>query len=398
MNTSRFLLILILGLLSAIGPFSIDTYLSGFPTIAADLHVTVDTVSYSLASFFVGISFGQLIYGPLLDRYGRKMPLLVGLILYIIASVSCALAPTIEILIICRFFQALGGCGGMVAPRAIVRDAFPVSESAKIFSTLILILGVSPIIAPTVGSYLITHFGWQSVFWVQGIMGIFLLTLVFFYLPETQEPNPSISLLPKPILKSFLYVFQSPQFLIYTFAASLVSAGVYAYLSGSPLVFMQLFKVSKEQYGLIFGGLAAGLVLSSQLNTLLLKYYSCEQIIKATLWVQTLIGICLCVSSLMGWLNLYNSIILIFLFLCCQGFSFPNASALSMAPFKKEAGTASALMGAVQMSFGALAAGLVGFLSDGTSLPMTGVMATCAVMGLITLMVGLSKWIKPIAN
>jgi MFS transporter, DHA1 family, multidrug resistance protein len=398
MNTNRFLLILILGLLSAIGPFSIDTYLSGFPTIAADLHVSVDAVSYSLASFFVGISFGQLIYGPLLDRYGRRNPLLIGLILYIIASVGCALAPTIETLIICRFFQALGGCGGMVAPRAIVRDVFPVSESAKIFSTLILILGVSPIIAPTVGSYLIIHFGWQSVFWVQGIMGILLLTLVFFYLPETQEPDPTLSLLPKPILKSFIYVFQSPQFLIYTFAASLVSAGVYAYLSGSPLVFMQLFKVNQAQYSIIFGGLAAGLVLSSQFNRVLLKYYSCEQIIKATLWTQTLIGICLCVLSLMGWLNLYNSIVLIFLFLGCQGFSFPNASALSMAPFKKEAGTASALMGAVQMSFGALAAGLVGFLSDGTSLPMTGVMATCAVMGLITLSVGLSKWAKPIAN
>jgi MFS transporter, DHA1 family, multidrug resistance protein len=398
MNTNRFLLIFILGLLSAIGPFSIDTYLSGFPTIAADLHVSVDAVSYSLASFFVGISFGQLIYGPLLDRYGRKKPLLIGLMLYIIASVGCALAPTIETLIICRFFQALGGCGGMVAPRAIVRDVFPVNESAKIFSTLILILGVSPIIAPTVGSYLIIHFGWQSVFWVQGIMGILLLTLVFFYLPETQEPDPTLSLLPKPILKSFIYVFQSPQFLIYTFAASLVSAGVYAYLSGSPLVFMQLFKVNQAQYSIIFGGLATGLVLSSQFNRVLLKYYSCEQIIKTTLWTQTLIGICLCVLSLMGWLNLYNSIVLIFLFLGCQGFSFPNASALSMAPFKKEAGTASALMGAVQMSFGALAAGLVGFLSDGTSLPMTGVIATCAVLGLITLSVGLSKWTKPIAN
>ncbi|MEO0041696.1 MAG: hypothetical protein RL329_1144 [Bacteroidota bacterium] len=391
MNTNRFLLILILGLLSAIGPFSIDTYLSGFPTIAADLHVTVDTVSYSLASFFVGISLGQLIYGPLLDRYGRKKPLIVGLILYIIASVGCALAHTIEMLIIFRFFQALGGCGGIVAPRAIVRDAFPVSESAKIFSTLILILGVSPIIAPTVGSYLITTLGWQSVFWVQGMMGVLLLVLVVFFLTETKQPDPSISLLPKPILKSFLYVLQSPQFFVYTFAASLVSAGIYAYLSGSPLVFMQLFKVSKEQYGLIFGGLAAGLVFSSQLNRLLLQYYSCEQIIKITLWVQTFIGICLCASSLMGWLNVYNSIILIFLFLCCQGFSFPNASALSMAPFKKEAGTASALMGALQMGFGALAAGMVGFLSDGTSLPMTGVMATCAVMGLITLSIGLKR-------
>lgn len=173
MNNNRFLLILILGLLSAIGPFSIDTYLSGFPTIAADLHVTVDAVSYSLSSFFIGISLGQLIYGPLLDRFGRKKPLMIGLVIYVVASLGCAIAHTIEMLIIFRFLQALGGCVGMVAPRAVVRDIFPVSESAKIFSTLILILGVSPIIAPTIGSYMIVSLGWQSVFWLQSLWAFY---------------------------------------------------------------------------------------------------------------------------------------------------------------------------------------------------------------------------------
>lgn len=159
MNNQRTILILILGLLSAIGPFSIDTYLSGFPSIATDLNVTVDDVSYSLSSFFIGISVGQLIYGPLLDRFGRKTPLIIGLVIYFVASMGCAMATSIEMLIGLRFLQALGGCVGMVAPRAIVRDSFPVEESAKIFSTLILILGVSPIIAPTVGSYMITAMG-----------------------------------------------------------------------------------------------------------------------------------------------------------------------------------------------------------------------------------------------
>jgi MFS transporter, DHA1 family, multidrug resistance protein len=388
---NRTLLILILGLLSAIGPFSIDTYLSGFPIIAADLHVTVDAVSYSLSSFFIGISLGQLIYGPLLDRFGRKKPLIVGLVIYVIASLGCAICHSIEMLIAFRFLQALGGCVGMVAPRAIVRDSFPVSESAKIFSTLILILGVSPIIAPTVGSYLITTFGWQSVFWVQSFMGVLLLLAVVFLLPESKQPDPSYSLKPSPIISSFWYVFKTPQFLIYTLAASLVSAGVYAYLSGSPFVFMKIFRVNEQQYGWIFGFLAAGLIMSSQLNNLFLKRFSCEQIIKIVLWLQTGIGAILCVSSMMGWLNLYNAIGLIFLFLCCQGFSFPNAAALSMAPFKKEAGTASALMGAFQMGFGSLAAALVGYLSNGTSLPMTGVMAGCALIGLTTLLIGLAN-------
>jgi MFS transporter, DHA1 family, multidrug resistance protein len=391
MNNNRFLLILILGLLSAIGPFSIDTYLSGFPTIANDLGVTVDEVSYSLSSFFIGISLGQLIYGPLLDRFGRKTPLMIGLVIYVIASLGCAVSHSIEMLIAFRFLQALGGCVGMVAPRAIVRDVFPVNESAKVFSTLILILGVSPIIAPTVGSYLITTMGWQSVFWVQSFMGFLLLMAVLFFLPESKQPDPTFSLKPKPIITSFLYVFKTPQFFTYTLAASLVSAGVYAYLSGSPFVFMKIFNVTEQQYGWIFGLLAAGLIMSSQVNNWMLNEFSSEQIIKTVLRLQTVIGLVLCTLSLMVWLNLYNAIGLIFLFLCCQGFSFPNASALSMAPFKKEAGTASALMGAFQMGFGSLAAALVGILSNGTSLPMTAVMAGCAVLGLLTLLVGLSR-------
>jgi MFS transporter, DHA1 family, multidrug resistance protein len=294
-------------------------------------------------------------------------------------------------LIAFRFLQALGGCVGMVAPRAIVRDVFPVNESAKVFSTLILILGVSPIIAPTVGSYLITTMGWQSVFWVQSFMGFLLLMAVLFFLPESKQPDPTFSLKPKPIITSFLGVFKTPQFLIYTLAASLVSAGVYAYLSGSPFVFMKIFNVTEQQYGWIFGLLAAGLIMSSQVNNWMLNKFSSEQIIKTVLRLQTVIGLTLCTLSMMGWLNLYNAIGLIFLFLCCQGFSFPNASALSMAPFKKEAGTASALMGAFQMGFGSLAAALVGLFSNGTSLPMTAVMAGCAVLGLLTLLVGLSR-------
>lgn len=164
------LLILILGLLSAIGPFSIDMYLPGFLAIAANLHTSVDYVAYSLSSFFIGICAGQLLCGPLLDRFGRKKPLCVGLVLYILASIGCSLSKSVEVLIAFRFLQALGGCVGMVAPNAIVRDIFPVEENAKVFSLLILILGVSPILAPTLGSYIISTFGWPLVFIVLSIV------------------------------------------------------------------------------------------------------------------------------------------------------------------------------------------------------------------------------------
>jgi MFS transporter, DHA1 family, multidrug resistance protein len=391
MNNNRTILILILGLLSAIGPFSIDTYLSGFPSIATDLKVTVDDVSYSLSSFFIGISMGQLIYGPLLDRFGRKIPLIIGLVIYFLASIGCAMATSIEMLIALRFLQALGGCVGMVAPRAIVRDSFPVEESAKIFSTLILILGVSPIIAPTVGSYMITAMGWHSVFWLQGGMGLLLFLAVVFMLAESKMPDPTISLKPQHIIPSFFNIFRNPQFFTYAIAGSMVSGGVYAYLSGSPFIFMKIYKVTEQQYGWIFGLLAGGLILSSQLNNLALRKYRSEQIISVILTVQTIIGVILCLFSAFDWLNLYSLILLIFVFLCCQGFSFPNSSALSLAPFSKEAGSASALLGAIQMGIGSLSAALVGVLSNGTSLPMTGVMAGCALIGLIIYRVGRSR-------
>ena len=388
MNKNRTILILILGLLSAIGPFSIDTYLSGFPIIAKDLGVTVDYVSYTLSSFFIGISIGQMLYGPLLDRFGRKKPLIIGLTIYVLASIACALVPTIQLLIFFRLLQALGGCVGMVSSRAIVRDVFPVHESAKIFSILILILGVSPMIAPTIGSYMIISLGWHSVFWLQAGMGLFILLMVIFYLSETKKADASMSLRPDVITKTFWGIFKNPQFFTYAFAGSMVSGGVYAYVSGSPYVFMKIFGLSEQQFGWVFSLLAGGLILSSQLNNLVLRKHFSEKIVKYSLTIQTILGLLLFGITVFGWLNIYIAIVLIFLFLSCQGFSFPNASALSLAPFSKEAGSASALMGAFQMGIGSLGAALVGYLSDGTSLPMTGVMAVCALLGLTIFSVG----------
>ena len=388
MKENRTILILILGLLSAIGPFSIDTYLSGFPNIAADLKVTVDEVSYSLSSFFIGISVGQMLYGPLLDRFGRIKPLTIGLIVYIIASVGCALATSIEMLIGLRFLQALGGCVGMVAPRAIVRDLFPVNESAKIFSLLILILGVSPMIAPTVGSYMITTLGWHSVFWFQVVLGFLLFLAVVFVLKESKGADQTLSLRPKHVSGIFWGIFKNVQFFTYALAGSTVAGGVYAYISGSPYIFMELYGITEQQYGWLFSLLAGGLILSSQINTLLLRKYKSEQIVKVSLPIQATIGMLLFMMSYFELHTIYSLVILIFMFLCCQGFSFPNSSALSLVPFSKEAGSASALMGALQMGIGALTAALVGVFSDGTDLPMTAVMGSFALMGLCIFVFG----------
>lgn len=388
---NRTTVILILGFLSAIAPFSIDMYLPGFPAIAKDLHTSIEKVSYSLSSFFIGVCIGQLLCGPLLDRYGRKLPLYVGMVLYIIATVGCVFTNSVELLIALRFLQAIGGCVSMVAPRAIIRDAFPVNESAKIFSYMILILGVSPIIAPTAGSYMVTHFGWHSIFILLTILGALLLLAVITGLPETKQPDPGYSLQPKVILSSFKIVMQQPQFFTYAISGSIAAAGLFAYLAGSPYVFMELFGTTEQQYGGIFALIAAGLITSSQLNNYLLKKYSSEKIVMVTLSIQTIAGLTLFITTALGWQNLFGTIALIFVYLSCQGFNFPNSSALSMAPFTNHAGSASALMGAIQMGMGAFASAVVGMFTPHNAMPLTGVMASCVTLAWIMLFFSVRK-------
>lgn len=382
---NRTTIILILGFLSAIAPFSIDMYLPGFPAIAKDLHTSIEKVSYSLSSFFIGVCIGQILCGPLLDRYGRKMPLYAGMLLFIIATIGCVFTTSVEVLIALRFLQAIGGCVSMVAPRAIIRDLFPVEESAKIFSYMILILGVSPIIAPTAGSYMVTHYGWHSIFILLTILGVLLVIAMLAGLPESKQPDPNYSLHPKVILSSFKIVLKQPQFFTYAITGAISSAGLFAYLAGSPYVFMELFGTTEQQYGGIFALIAAGLITSSQLNNWLLKRYSSQHIVKVTLAIQTVAGIILFGATAMGLLNLYGTIALIFVYLSCQGFNFPNSAALSMAPFTNHAGSASALMGAIQMGMGALASAMVGLFTPHNAMPLTGVMAAFVLLAWIIL-------------
>jgi len=391
---SKFFLILVLGMLSAIGPFSIDMYLPGFPAIAKDLNTTVAHVSLSLSSFFIGISAGQLLYGPLLDRYGRKKPLYAGLTAYLLTSVACIFITSADSLIVLRFFQALGGCAGMVASRALVRDLFPVEESAKVFSLLMLVIGVSPIIAPTLGGYITASIGWKYIFVALGIMAAFVLTAIYMWLPEGRKADTTLSLKPTAIVTNFLSVLKEPQFYTYALTGSIASAGLYAYIAGSPYVFMEIFKVTEKQYGWIFALVAIGLIASSQLNSLLLRTYKSEQIIKVALFCQTITGIALFAASALGLLGVAGTILLICIFLCCQGFTFPNTSALSLAPFSRNAGSASALLGCIQMATGAATSALVSFLSNHTALPMTGTMACCAVVSFIIVMAGSRMIVK----
>ncbi|MBA9077518.1 multidrug effflux MFS transporter [Rufibacter quisquiliarum] len=382
------LIILILGSLSTISPFSIDMYLPGFPAIAQDLNTTIAKIQLSLTAYLIGISVGQLLYGPLLDRFGRKLPLYAGLLVYVAASVGCAFTTSADGLILMRFIQAIGGCAGMVAAQALVRDLFPVTETAKVFSWLILVIAVSPMIAPTVGGYVTAAFGWHAVFIALAVITFLILVGVYIGLPEGKRADPSMSLKPAAVLGNFWTVLRHPQFLVFTLVGGIASAAPFAYIAGSPDVFMNIYGVSEQEYGWIFAFLSIAMVGSPQLNHILLRKLKSEQIINIALVYQLTVGVIMVAGVYLGLFGKTGLIAVIFLFLIGQGLTAPNASALSLAPFSRFAGSASALSGSFRMGIGALVSGTVSIFHNGTALPMVGVMTVCTFTGILIFFLG----------
>ena len=383
-----FTYVIVLGLLSAIGPFSIDMYLPGFEDIAASLHTTAAAVTLSLSSYFVGISVGQLLYGPLLDRYGRKKPLYAGLALYIVATFVCIQAKDIQTLIALRFIQALGSCAAQVAAMAMVRDLYGPKDSAKVFSLILLVIGASPMIAPTAGGYIVTMWSWRIVFLVLLILGVVITLLTVFLLPESYPPDRQFSLKPLPIVRNFLSVMRVRQFVVYVFVEAFAFAGLFAYVSGSPAVFMGYFHLDKRTYGWVFAFLSVAFIVLSQLNSLLLRRYKSEQIVRVALVGQLIVAVLYLAGNVAGWWGLGYTMLFLFLFLTFLGFTYPNAAALAMAPFSKNAGTASALLGFFQLGIGALASVGVSVFSNGTAMPMVAVIAGTSVLAVVVLGAG----------
>ena len=394
MTTKKYIkLILILGSLTALGPFSIDMYLPGFSGIAKDLHTTVAKVSMSLSSYFVGISTGQLLYGPLLDRFGRKKPLFIGLLVYILASLGSVYVTDIDTFIFLRFIQAIGSCAATVASVAMVRDLFPVKDIPKVFSLLMLVLGLSPMLAPTIGGYITEYYGWHVVFLILMCMGIAILAASQLGLPNTYKPDTSISLKPKPIISNFLKVLKEPQFFTYAFTGAIAFSGLFSYVAASPIIFMNIYHVDAKTYGWIFAFMSVSFIGSSQLNSVLLKKFSSEQMIFSALIAQSVISIVFLILSLNDLLGLYETIGMLFLFLACLGISNPNTAGLTMAPFAKNAGSASALMGAIQLGLGALVSFVIGVFVKDSVTPMVAIMTATTILAFIILNVG-KRFIK----
>ncbi|MBC7421911.1 MAG: multidrug effflux MFS transporter [Ferruginibacter sp.] len=378
-----FLLILILGALNTITPFSIDMYLPAFPKIASDFNTQIDKVALSVSTYFLGYALGQIIYGPLLDRFGRKPPLYVGLILYIIATIGCFTTSTIEALWVIRFMQALGGCVASVAAMAMVRDFFPVEKSASVISFLVLILGASPLLAPTVGSFIITTWGWHTVFIALAAITFLILVVVFFFLPEGHAADKTISLKPVPIINGFKTVLVEPRFYVFALAGTFSFSGLFVYVANSPSIFMGHFQLSEKLYGGVFALLSVGFIGGSQLNHFFTRKFSNQQILKTALIVQAIVAIIFLAGSTQQWYGLTAVLVLLFVLLSCCGVTYPNAAALCMAPFSNNAGTASALLGFIQIGLGGLISASVSMLPFGEITAMATIMATTVIIALV---------------
>ncbi len=387
-KTSNSTIIWILGALATVTPFAIDMYLPAFAQIAEDFHSNTATVSLSVSSYFIGMALGQILYGPLLDRFGRKRPLYVGLTIFVIASIGCMQSHDVSTLVAFRFFQAVGGSVAWVGAMAMVRDFFPVEESARIFSILILILGVSPLLAPTFGGFITTTLGWQSIFLILGGLTVLLLIVVFIYLPEGHQPDPTISLQPKPIIENFLSILQNAQFNTYAFAGAFSFATLFIYVAGSPIIFMEIHHVDPKTYGGIFALLSVGFIGSSQLNILVTKKYSSDKIFRVAMFCQVIAGIVFFLGVWTNSFGLYSTIAMFFICLSCIGYINPNANALALAPFTRTIGSASALMGCTQIGIAALSSFGVGLFNSTDAIPIVTLMVLTSSVALLILLFG----------
>lgn len=373
-------LIILLGILAALSPFTIDMYLPAFGRIAEDLGTDEKHVAFTLTSYFAGIAAGQLIYGPIVDKYGRKKPLLTGLLIYAVAATGCALSPDIRVMIGMRLLQALGGCVGMVASNAIISDVYERDERARVYSSIMLVMGVAPLIAPSVGSLFLLKADWNYIFYFLTFFSLFVISLIYFFLPETSRYMHTNKLRAKAIGRGYLEILVNRSFLFYTLAGSLSMSILFAYVSSASFVFLTLYKLDKASFSILFAVNATGLIAGNYLNGMLTKrfnYIRIANIASRVLTAVTLAAVLL-VYLYPGvgyqWLGAA-----IFSIMFLSGLINPNATAASLAPFTANAGGASALGGAIRMGTGALVAAAIGTLQGESAVTMFMVMFALAV-------------------
>ena len=367
-------LVVLLGSLTAMGPLAIDMYLASLPAIGASLKADPGQVQGTMAAFLAGMAIGQVIYGPWSDRIGRRGPILLGVVIFIAASVACALATSIEQLLVARFVQALGACAGGVVSRAIVRDTFNHVETARTLSLMMLIMGLAPILAPLLGSALLLAGGWQLNFWFMAAFGIAVGAAAILRLKESRSAATAAQALSETPLRAYAALLIQPRLLGYALAGALNGATLFTYIATSPGLIMGTYGLSATVFPWIFGFNALGIVGSGQVNRWVLRRVLPDRVLAVASLAALGFGAILALAAFTGIGERWTVLSLVFLIFCSLGFMQGNttAGALNVDPLR--AGSISALMGTVGFAAGAVASTLVGVLHDGTPRPMALVM------------------------
>ena len=379
----RIRIILILGTMTTLVPFSVDSYLPAVPEIASHFKTTAATMSYSLSTFFLGFAIGQLIYGPLLDRFGRRIPLFYGLGISVIFSLACLLSWNETAFMFFRFLQALGASVATVAAITMVRDYFTQQESAKIFSMLILVIGSSPLLAPTIGGAISENFGWRWIFVFLSLLAVLLLLLVRFFLPVKYRADREISLKLRDQTTRYISILREPQFLVYAVAGAFSFASLFIYVAGSPIIFLDVFQVGPRTFGLYFALLSLGFIGGSQMNILVLRRFNSRQIFRIALILQVVTSLVFLLGAYNGWYGQNATLIFLFLLLLCLGFISPNAMSLALEPFEGNLGSASALLGTIRIGVAGLASASIGFFHASSIAPIALMMATTIMLAML---------------
>ncbi|MBU8691031.1 Bcr/CflA family multidrug efflux MFS transporter [Priestia megaterium] len=373
MNTlsgkKRIQLAILLGSLGLLGPFTIDTYLPSFPTIVKDFHTTASLVQISLTACLLGLGAGQLFIGPLSDVKGRRKPLLLFLCLYLLASLTCSFSPNIYFLIVARFVQGFSAAGGLVVSRAIVRDLFSGKELTKFFTLIVLVGNLGPIVAPIAGGAILSFTKWNGVFIVLACIGAILIFMVSLKLPETLPPEKRVpSNLPQ-LMSNFGSLFKEREFMGYAFTQGFTTAGIFAYVSGIPFVYQNIYHVSPQQFSLLFGVNGLGLIIGSQLVGRLADHISERTFLKIGLGISIAAGAILLIALLLK-APLIAVAIPIFFFVSSISIIGTTSFALAIESQGHIAGSASALLGLLPFVLGSLSAPLVGIAGSYTGVPM----------------------------
>ena len=356
--------LLLVAAMSAVGPFTIDMYLPGFPDIERDL--AEQGVERTMAAYLVGITVGQLIYGPISDRFGRKPPLYFGFALYALGSVGCALAGNLSILMLMRVTQALGACAGFVIGRAIVRDRCEPHEAARAFATLMAVVAIGPIIAPMLGGWVVTAVGWRGVFVFQALLGVALLIMMHKLLTESLSPSAVLPIHPGDIARRYLRLSKEPILVGYSMVSGFGMGTMFCYVTGAPIVMAEAYELSPQQFGWMLGLNGLAFMTASRLNMLALRDRKPKEVLREAIRWPLAVSVLFLVLALCLRLPLWAVISLQLLFFVSTARTMPHTSALALAPHGREAGAASALMGSLQSLISTLAGVAVAVFNDGT--------------------------------